>query len=195
MQSLAVRMKRAQPIFYGWFIVGVGVLAYALGYGGRYSFSVILPSLLSEFQWPRDQAAAVFSAHFLAYGFMAPFAGHWVDRVGPRKTMVFGTICFSLGLIASGYANTLWHFYLSFGLLSGVGLCLIGAVPFTNILKNWFERKRGQAFSLLFFGVGGAFAWYPAVAFLIDHVGWRKAFVLEGLIVSGTLIPVIILII
>jgi MFS family permease len=193
--ELVIEMKQSGTIFYGWFIVGVGILAYALGYGGRYSFSVIFPSLLNEFSWPRDQAATILSFHLLVYGVTAPFAGSLVDKIGPRKTMVCGTLIFSLGLALSGYGKSPQHFFLSFGILSGAGLSLMGAVPFTTILRNWFERKRGLAFSLLFFGVGGAFACYPGIAFLVEKYGWSVAFFVEGFTVSGLMLPIIILII
>jgi MFS family permease len=157
-------MKKQNVIFYGWFIVAAGVLSYALGYGARYSFSVIFPALLTEFGWPRDTTAIMLSVHLLVYGFVAPLAGNLVDRIGPRKTMASGTILLSMGLTLSGLCSQPWHFYLSFGVLTGAGLCLIGAVPFTTVLRNWFETKRGLAFSLLFFGAGAAFAWYPAIA-------------------------------
>ncbi len=182
-------------MFYGWFIVGAGIMAYALGYGARYSFSVIFPSLLEEFHWPRDTTAIMLSAHLLAYGFVAPLAGNMVDRLGPRKTMALGTILLSLGLALSSLGNTPWHFYLSFGVLSGAGLCLIGAVPFTTVLRNWFEKKRGLAFSLLFFGAGGAFAWYPGIAFLVNSGGWRYAFKVEAVIVGALMLPIILLIV
>lgn len=190
-----MQMKRHPFIFYGWFIVVTGILSYALGYGARYSFSVIFPSLLQEFQWTRDITATMLSVHMLFYGLVAPLAGGLIDRVGPRKTMVLGTVLLSLGLALSGWANRLWHFYLSFGVLTGTGLCLIGSVPFTSVLRNWFERKRGLAFSFLFFGAGGAFVAYPAIAFLIDSVGWRGTFLVEAIIIAGIMLPLIILIV
>jgi len=187
------QMKKDPFIFYGWIIVAAGILSYALGYGSRYSFSVIFPSLLAEFQWPRDLTASVLSSHMLVYGLVAPVAGSLVDRIGPRKTMAFGAVLLSLGLAFSGMGTAPWHFYLSFGVLTGAGLCLIGAVPFTTVLRNWFERKRGLAFSLLFFGVGGGFASYPGIAFLINYFNWRNTFLIEALIITGVLLPVLIL--
>jgi MFS family permease len=188
-------MKKQPFIFYGWFIVAVGIVSYALGYGARYSFSVIFPALFTEFGWPRDTTAIMLSVHLLVYGFVAPLAGNLVDRIGPRKTMASGTILLSIGLALSGSGNQPWHFYLSFGVLTGAGLCLIGAVPFTTVLRNWFETKRGLAFSLLFFGAGAAFAWYPAIAFLIESVGWRNTFMIEGVVLCGLMLPLIILLV
>jgi len=188
-------MKRSECIYYGWLLVAAGIISYALGYGARYSFSVIFPSLLEEFRWPRDTTAIMLSVHMLVYGFVAPLAGSLVDKIGPRKTMVSGTLLLSLGLALSGWGIKPWHFYLSFGGLSGAGLCLIGAVPFTTILRNWFERKRGLAFSLLFFGAGGAYVWYPAIAYLVKSAGWRYTFMVEAIIISILMLPLIVLIV
>ena len=112
-------MKNRKVIFYGWFIVVAGLLVHTLGYGARYSFSVIFPSLLEEFKWPRDTTAAMLSIHLLVYGVVSPLAGGMVDRVGPRKTMACGIVLMFLGLILSACGNNPWHFYFSFGVLFG----------------------------------------------------------------------------
>ncbi len=187
--------KKTTPLFYGWYIALVGATAYALGYGSRFSFSVIFPSLLEEFKWSRDLTATMFSVHLLIYGIAAPITGFLVDRTGPRKTMVLGTILLSLGLILSRWGNQLWYFWITFGLISGAGLCMIGAVPFTTVLRNWFEKKRGLAFSLLFLGSGGAFGCYPVVAWLIDTTGWRNTYLIEGLVVGGVMIPLVLFVV
>ncbi len=198
--SLEAPLQDHQPetqprIFYGWYIALVGAAAYALGYGSRFSFSVIFPSLLEEFKWPRDLTATMFSIHVFIYGIMAPITGYLVDRKGPRKTMILGTVLLALGLALSSRGNQLWYFWITFGLISGVGLCMIGAVPFTTVLRNWFERKRGLAFSLLFLGSGGAFGCYPAIAWLIETIGWRNTYLIEGLVVAGVMIPLIVFVV
>jgi len=70
-------MKKRQFIFHGWLIVAAGIVAHALGYGSRYSFAVIFPSLLAEFQWPRDITAAMlsFGAGNRALAFLSHFWG------------------------------------------------------------------------------------------------------------------------
>lgn len=181
--------------YYGWFIVAAGIVVYSLGYGARYSFSVIFSCLLEEFRWPRDTTAAMLSAHILVYGLVAPVAGHLVDRVGPRKTMLGGTMLLALGLVLSAFAQRPWHFYLTFGVLTGSGLCLTGAVPFTSVLRNWFERRRGLAFSFLFFGAGAAFAFYPVVALLIERFNWRNTFLVEGATVALILCPLVLFVV
>lgn len=187
--------KKTNPFFYGWYIAIVGATSYALGYGARFSFSVIFPSLLEEFKWSRDLTATMFSVHLLTYGIAAPITGFLVDRTGPRKTMVLGILLLALGLVLSRWGTQLWYFWITFGLISGGGLCMMGAVPFTTVLRNWFEKKRGLAFSLLFLGSGGAFGCYPAVAWLIGTVGWRNTYLIEGLVVGGVLIPLVLFVV
>jgi MFS family permease len=182
-------------IFYGWYIVIAGLISCTLGYGARYSFSVIFPALLEDFRWPRDVTAGMLSIHLMGYGIMAPLAGYMVDRKGPRKTMVLGVSVLCLGLALSRFGTAPWHFYLSFGVLAGGGLCLIGAVPFTAIITNWFERQRGLALSLMFFGAGGAFAFYPLIAWLINQVGWRNTFLVEAAILAGVMIPLVLFVV
>ncbi len=187
--------QQKTSFFYGWYIALAGATSYALGYGARFSFAVIFPSLLLEFHWPRDITATMLSVHILIYGIMAPITGFLVDRTGPKRTMITGVTLLSLGLILSHSGNRFWHFWLTFGLLAGMGLCMIGAVPFTTVLRNWFEEKRGRALSLLFLGSGGAFACYPVVALLIDRTGWRNTFLIEGLVLAAVMIPLILFVV
>jgi len=182
-------------IFFGWYIVGAGMLMQGFGYGARYSFSVFFPTLLDQFGWPRDLGASILSTHLLFYGLTAPFAGGMVDRIGSRKTMFAGTALLSLGLILSCWGRTPWHFYLTFGMLSGTGLSLFGAVPMTMVIRNWFERQRGIALSLVFAGTGVAYACYPAVAWLVDAFGWRRAYAIEGLVILAVFVPLIALLV
>lgn len=185
------REHKSNGIYFGWYIVAAGTMIQALGYGSRYSFSVFFPTLLDQFGWTRDLGASILSTHLLSYGLVAPFAGGLIDRIGSRKTMLTGTVLLALGLMLSSRGRAPWHYFLTFGLLTGSGLCLLGAVPLTMVVRNWFERRRGMALSLVFFGTGAAFACYPAVAWLIDIFGWRRAFFIEGLIISAIFVPLI----
>jgi MFS family permease len=135
------------------------------------------------------------SIHILVYGLFAPVVGYMADRVGLRKTMVLGTVILSFGLALSGWGSHPGHFYLTFGVLSGIGLCFIGSVPFTTLIQNWFEKKRGLAFSIVFFGNGLAFGFYPAIAWMIDSIGWRNTFLVEGLVLPVVLIPLILFVV
>lgn len=165
----------------------------SLAYGIRYSFSVIFTSLLEQFHWSRDATAAILSFHILSYGVSAPIAGILVDRIGPRKTMSIGAILLASGVATSSLGNALWHYYVSFGLLSGFGLGLMGTIPFIRVITNWFVDKRGLALSVFFFGVGGQHIIYPLIAVMIEQLGLRGTFLAESAVVIGFLLPCILL--
>ena len=86
------KIRKDHFLFFGWYIALAGLLSNAVGYGSRYSFSVIFPTLLEEFKWPRDTTAAMLSIHILVYGLFSPLAGYLIDRTGPKKAMLLGTI-------------------------------------------------------------------------------------------------------
>ena len=186
-------MTKHSRFYYGWVIVIVGILTMSLAYGVRYSFSVIFSSLLEQFHWSRDATAAILSFQILAYGVSAPIAGILVDRIGPRKTMSIGAILLASGVAASSLGNALWHYYVSFGLLGGIGLGLIGTVPFIRVITNWFVNKRGLALSLFFCGAGLQHITYPLVAVMIEKLGLRGTFLAESVIVIGFILPCIII--
>jgi MFS family permease len=181
----------SRPIFFGWYIVASGVLIEAFGYGCRYSFSVFFPTLIDRFGWPRDMTASILSTHLLFYGLTAPLTGYLVDRVGFRKTMLSGTTLLAAGLILSRWGTSPWHFFFTYGVLTGAGLCLLGSVSLTMVLKNWFEHRRGMAISLVYCGSGAAYGCYPLVAWLIDSLGWRDAFLAEGIFILVLFAPLI----
>lgn len=178
-------------IFYGWWIIAAGTITYALGYGARYGFAVMFPSMVQEMGWSRDLTATVLSSHMIVYGAVAPAVGAVVDRIGPRKAMGAGSLVLSLGLWLSSMGTEPWHFWITFGVLFGMGLCLVGAVPFAMVVRNWFERRRGLAFSLLYLGSAGSYAWYPVVAWSVEKWGWRGAFSMEGVILAVVLFPLL----
>jgi MFS family permease len=133
--------------------------------------------------------------HMMVYGLLSPLAGYLVDRTGPRKTMVLGACLLSCGLALSRWGSKPVHFYFSFGLLCGAGLSFMAAVPFTAVIRNWFEQKRGSALALMAFGSGVAFIFYPAITWLIDRSGWRNTFITEAFILAGIMIPLITLVV
>ena len=193
LQGLA--LSKRSGFYYGWIVVIVGILTMSLAYGVRYSFSVIFTSLLEQFHWSRDATAAIISFQILTYGIAAPIAGFLVDKIGPKKTMSIGAILLASGVAASSFGNVLWHYYVSFGLLGGIGLGLVGTVSFIRVITSWFVDKRGLALSVFFFGVGGQHVIYPLVAIMIENLGLRGTLLTESAVIIGFLLPCILLLI
>lgn len=128
------------------------------------------------------QMSAVFSAFTLAYSIFEVPSGWMGDVFGPRLVLTRIVLWWSGFTMLTGAA---WNYasLLVTRFLFGAGEA--GAFPnMARAFSRWFPAcERGKANGILFVGsrAGGALA--PVTAFLlIDHVGWRRSFVIFGAI-------------
>lgn len=131
--------------YYGWVIVGLSMVSMAFWFGIRATFSVFFVALIDHFHWGRAEAAGAQSIAMLVYMIMAPITGTLVDRIGPRKVVLPGIVLTGLGFLLCTQIQTLIQFYLFFGVIVGMGVTCLSIAPFTVILSQWFERKRGNS--------------------------------------------------
>jgi MFS family permease len=177
-------MARKKPFFFGWYIVGLMIVAMMMIYGIRSSFAVFFAPVLDEFGWFRGTTAIMLSLNILIYGLAAPFAGILVDRWKPRKVVVMGLLLLSAATAANYFATQLWHFYLLFGVLAPIGTAFCGSPAFNPTVINWFGKKRSLAVGLGQLGGGLSFAYVLIVESVISYFNdWRPGFfVMAGLV-------------
>jgi sugar phosphate permease len=188
--SLPDRDWRARlPFFYGWLILAGSLLALGLTYSVMYSFSVFYVALLEEFGWGRGEAAGIYSVFMIVTGIGALGAGALSDRFGAGRVLACGAFCLAIGLLLSSRVTSLWHLYLSFGILAGLGVSLAGWTPCAIMVSQWFSVRLGLALGIASGGIGvGIMALVPLVQLLITSLGWRTAYiVLAGIVFFGLL--------
>lgn len=145
--------------------------------GIRGAYAVFYVALLQAFGWSRGVTATALSISVLAEGFSMPLAGSLVDRWGSRKTLVLGGLLLAAGLGFSGTVSSLWQLYLWVGVVTALGLGLMGMVPHVAIIARQFTRRRGLAMGLAWSGGGlGIAALLPVAQLLVDIWGWRLAY-------------------
>src|SRR3989304_6079939 len=138
-------MPKKPRVFYGWYIVGVMIIAMMLVYGIRTSFSAFFPHILDEFHWFRGSTAVMLSLNIFIYGLAAPVAGTLVDRWKPRAVVVIGIFLLALSTALCYFARELWHFYILFGVLAPIGSAFCGSPVLNTAIINWFGKRRGLA--------------------------------------------------
>jgi len=181
-------MSKGSRFFYGWVVVGISLVSMPLIYGLRHSFSVFFPHILHEFGWNRGSTVIMFSLNNLVYGLLAPVAGSLGDRWKPEKVMPIGLIVLVLATASCGFANTLSHFYLLFGILMPIGTAFCGWPLLAPALANWFSKRRGLVIGLGSMGGGLSFVYGMFAEFTISNVGWRYAY----FVLAGTLVVLIL---
>jgi MFS family permease len=181
-------------IFYGWVIVGVAFVAWAISMGPRQAFSVFLLAFLAEFGWSRGLAAGAFSAHMVFYALGGLALGVVVDRWGPRRVMAWSTGAWALTLLLCSRIQHAWQLYLFFGVLGGIATGGLAYVPNNALLSRWFVRYRGLAAGLSQSGVPlGTAVFGPLTQLAIAAIGWRETYTVYGLAVAVLAVPLILL--
>ena len=175
--------------FFGWYLVGVTIIAFTLVYGIRVSFSVFFAPVLDEFDWYRGSTAIMLSLNILVYGLTAPFAGSLVDRWKPRRVVVLGILLLTVSTGACFFASELWHFYLLFGVMVPIGTAFTGSPVLSPALMNWFGKRRGLAIGIGQMGGGLSFAYVTGIETVVNNLGWRPAFLVMGGLVLVLLLP------
>ncbi len=161
-----------------WIVVGFTFVMVALAYGSTYySFSVFFVALLKEFGWNRSLTAGAYSFFLIFLGFAGPFVGSMVDRFGPRRVFLAGSIGLGTGLVLCSLIHRWWEFYVCYSIVTAIGASAIGFVPNATLIQQRFREKRGWAMGLLSSGIGfGIFTCVPSIQLLINRLGWRMTY-------------------
>ena len=186
-----------RPLKPGRVALNVLALCFTLALIGRglgESFTVFLKPISENFGWDRAQVVSVYSLTWLAGGLTAPVVGRLFDRYGPRTVYSLGLLLLGGAFLVASQAQALWQFQLSVGLAVGIGIAFIGNVPNSILLGRWFGARLPTAMAVVYSAAGaGVLVLLPASQILIDHVGWRGAYQIFGIVALGLLIPLLLL--
>ena len=116
-----------------------------------------------------------------SFGLSAALLGPWMERNGPRRAALYGSLGFFIAQLITALGVYVRHMavvYVGYGLIGGasLGLCYIAPV---SPLQKWFPRHRGLTSGLAVCGFGaGSIAAAPLQYTLITHVGVNLTFVI-----------------
>lgn len=172
-------------------IVAVVFVTVMMSYAVWNSFPVFFVAMFEEFGWSRGATAAAFSISTLVYGGSAPFCGTLLDRYGPRVVFPVGACLLALGLFASSRMDSLWQFYVYYGIVVAVGMNLIGAMTNSALIQQWFVRRRGVAVGIATSGVGlGTLIMVPLIQHIVNTYGWRVAYQILAVMTVVIVVPI-----
>lgn len=122
--------------------------------------------------WPLTATVQVFNFAFFFLGVSAALFGKWVERSGPRKTMLMSAVFFASGFLVSALGVQLHNLPLfigGYGVLGGIGLGLGYISPVSTLIK-WFPDRPGMATGMAIMGFGGgAMIGSPLAVALMNH--------------------------
>src|SRR5262250_3996304 len=149
------------------------------------TFAVFLPVLSDTFGWSRGAVSVVLSISLMLGGVAAFPVGRIADRRGPRAVLATTVAIGAIGFVSSAYIDALWHLYLSYGVLVGIGMLSIYVLTAATVAR-WFDARRGIALAVVLSGFNlGWLTGGPLAAFLIERWGWRTAYAALGVLVGA----------
>ena len=109
-----------------------GCVIVMTGFAIRGSFGMFQIPIATEFGWPRADFSMAIAIQNLAWGFGQPIFGAIAEKIGDRKAIIIGALCYAAGLLLSAQATTpgahqLYEIIVGFG-IAGTGFGVILAV-------------------------------------------------------------------
>ena len=180
--------------FYGWTIVGVGIVVTCIGLGSMLSLSVFLQPMSEAMGWSRTGISTASLITWLSMGAGSFLWGALSDRFGTRAVLLLGGGLLGLGLVTASQAATLGQFQLLFGVLVGLASGSFYA-PLTATTTRWFTEHRSLAVALVSAGIGlGASTVGPLARWIITNYDWRVAMLVIGNLAWLVIIPAALLV-
>jgi len=181
-------------IFYGWVVVGAGIVITCIGMGAMLSLGIFLQPVSGSMGWSRAGISAAGMLNFLTMGAGAVLWGALSDRFGTRAVVFTGGALLGLGLVTASRAVTLGQFQLFFGVLVGLAVGSLYA-PVIATTTRWFTENRSLAVALVSLGLSlGSAVMGPLARGLITAYDWRTAMLLLGELAWVVIVPVSLLV-
>ncbi|KAF8978021.1 hypothetical protein BGZ46_006877 [Entomortierella lignicola] len=164
---------------FGWLVVvGAFVIQFCQN-------NIFPGAKLSQIAWSGGIAGA---SIFIT----TPFQARMVAMFGVRKVVATGIVISGTGMILASFAKSLWHLYLTQGLMVGLGA---GMALFTSVAipVQWFDKRRGLASGITVAGSGiGGASLAPLNRFMISKVGYQWALRIMGIGVIALVFSILV---
>jgi sugar phosphate permease len=163
-------------------LIPVAFVTYTFAYLDRSNYSIGAAGGLKHDLGLGAGASSLLGAlFFLGYFFFQVPAGHYAEHRSVKKLMFWSLIAWGILAAAQGVVPWVWALMVVRFLLGVVEAAVIPAS--LVFLAHWFTRaERGRANTFLILGNPITLLWMSALSgWLVDVVGWRWMFILEGL--------------
>ncbi len=174
-----------------WIILGILAVAQIVGQSISMAAGIMVAPLNDAdggFSWNMGLIGAGLATYYIFGALASPITGMLGDRYGARPLMFACGLLYASSMILIGTVTHFWQFLLYFGVMLSVTQSL-AMVPLLASVNGWFKQRLGLATGLLWASGGiGAAAVAPAVASLLNAVGWQQTFSYIGLAGGGTLV-------
>jgi len=176
-----------------WGAAGVALAILSISYGSPLLIVVGLKPITADLGTIREMTALAAALTWVGTGAGGILMGWLADRIGIRRTVIFGAVMIAAGLAVSAIGS-IWTLFIGHGLL--LGLLGNGAMfpPLLVYVSRWFDRRRGTALALIASGqyISGI-VWPSLFQLSIARYGWQATMIGYGVICLLAIPPLAVL--
>jgi len=163
------------PHFSGWRVCSYAALTQALAIGFTLgAMGLFARPLGEEFGFGSTAFNVGVGGFTCVMNLSMPVIGRFVDRGSIRGVMSIGALVLALSLVGLAYAESAWQVGVLWILGCALGMAMLGPMPSSAAIANWFDRLRGRALGFANAGAPvGPFIVVPLAGMVIESWGWR----------------------
>ncbi|WP_066826400.1 MFS transporter [Sphingomonas mali] len=178
----------------GWRMVALATLAQNFALGLSFgSLGPLMKSFETEFHTGRGLVSTAAGLLFLALSILSPLLGARLNRVRLRYVMCLGGLLSALGYFGLTVVTGIYEVLAIYAFLIGPGICLLGYLPASTLVSNWFAGNRGKALGIVNMTIV-LFFFPPILARVVDAEGMRAAFlVIAGLYLAASVLMLLVI--
>jgi len=181
-------------LFYGWIVVGVGIVVSCIGVGTMLSLGVFLQPISEATGWSRTGISTAALLNWLCMGIGSFLWGALSDRFGTRVVVLSGGLLLGAGAVTASRAESLGQFQIFFGVLVGLAAGSF-YTPLTATTTRWFTKNRSLAVALVSAGLSlGSTIMGPLARWMTTSYDWRTAMLVIGDLAWLLVIPAALLV-
>lgn len=181
-----------------WWVVLGAFCGLFVGNGPimQFTIGVLIKPIGNDMGWDRATISFAMVAGLVMTGLMTPLAGRLVDRFGVRAVTLPAIMVFSVLIASVAFVPASSSAFIAIYALMGVAAAGQTPLPYARAIAVTFDRKRGLALGIAMAGVGLGVAVVPQIVrLLIEHAGWRMAYLGLGALTCAVGLPAVALLI
>lgn len=174
---------------YKWVIAFLCTLVLSVGLGFCSSAkNIYIAPITSAFGFSRSAFTINDSLRYITVAIATMFFNKLVEKLGTKKLMLIGMICYILFALINAFASTLPIFYLG-GILLGLAASWSSTMMISIIVNKWFTKNIGTILGIILASnaVGSAICISISTPLIYEDgnpFGYRNAYLLTAAILA-----------
>ncbi len=188
MNPAALARFCSSRLHYAWVVLAVMFVAVLCGMGVRAAPGVMIVPLERAFGWSVGTISGAVSLNILLLGLLGPFMAALMEGFGLKRTILLCLALMVAGAALSVFMTAPWQFYLTWGVMIGIGSSAGAIGMATAVVNRWFTLHRGFAIGIMISAnAAGQLIFLPLLAALSEHYGWQGVALVLAIVLAAVI--------